>query len=271
MEGIDLNNMSMEEKVNLILTKAISNENKIDDLRADLTQQMTDIKTSLTKRIDSIDTRVTDVENCCSSNSKDISATNSEVAFLREEIQKLKINETNNGVHFRRFNLICGNLLDNGGWEPQGTSIAKVREFLRSLNLPEYDDQGIQVDDWNPDAITIKEAHRLPQDPSKFNFFKVDERVQGPPKRRNRLMVVRFECFTDIGMILNKCKHLQTINASKPKYYRQFVDRHYPKSVQLQKEDLKDEFKTLKDEGKKPSFYYDISTATMKVTCRKKE
>ena len=194
------------------------------------------------------------------------------MALLREEIKILKVNEINRDVHSRRFNMVFGNIEDNGGWEAQGTSIVKVREFLHSINQQEYDSDGNEIyDEWNPDTVVIKEAHRLPQDPAKFHFIKDnDNQIQGPPRRRNRLLVARFECYTDIGVIFRKCKNLKSINAKKPKFYRQFVDRHYPKAVQAQKENLKTEFNKLKAEGLKPGYHYDMRTATLSVVPRKK-
>ena len=102
--------------------------------------------------------------------------------------------------------MVFGNIEDNGGWEAQGTSIVKVREFLHSINQQEYDSDGNEIyDEWNPGTVVIKEAHRLPQDPAKFHFIKDnDNQIQGPPRRRNRLLVARFVCYRDIGVIFRK-------------------------------------------------------------------
>ena len=269
MDSVDLNTLSLEEKVNLILQKTISNESKMDSMKSELSEKISTLNENLTKQINEVDNRVTTVQTSCNSNTEEIKTVNSELALLRNEVSRMKINEINRDVHSRRFNLVVGNIKDDGGWEAPGTSMVKVRQFLHSINQQEFDEDGNQVyDGWNPDTIVIKEAHRLPQDPTKFSFINNgDERA----RPRNRLMVMRLECYTDVGIILRKCRHLKSLNAKKPKHYRQFVDRHYPKSVQVQKDGLKNEFNELKAEGLKPMYRFDVKTASMSVVARKKK
>ena len=266
MEGYDIGTMSTDDKINLILQKTLSNEINMANMKTELSNEISSMRDDLTKKIETVDKRVTTVQDSCNANTEEIKTANDELAILRDEVRTLKINEINNGVHSRRYNLVIGNLKDERGWETAGVSMMKVREFLRSINLKEFDESGYEVEDhWNPDAIIIKEAHRLPQDPSKFSFIK---HTDASPRPRNRLMVIRLESYTDVGVILRKCKHLQSVNGNKPKHYKQFVDRHYPKCVQAQKDDLKTEFNKLRAEGKKPIYRYNIKTASMTVVPR---
>ena len=145
MDGIDISSMSMEAKINLILSKVVANDTKMDSMKLDLTQQISSLNNTLTQQIKQVDKRVSSVINDCHSNTDAINSTNNELTLLRDEVKILKINEINRDVHSRRFNMVFGNIEDNGGWEAQGTSTAKVRELLHSINLQEYNSDGNEM------------------------------------------------------------------------------------------------------------------------------
>ena len=269
MEGIDLTKLSMEEKMNLLLNNVVMKQD-MKALETTLSTKMEEISTQLNEKLDDVQAQIDDVDKRQKLDSATLAATIKDVAVLQDdavEIRKYiadsKIRDTNQAVHNRRYNLIFGNLDDVRAWESQGSSIVKVRTFLNNLKEAEFANAEGHVSDWNPDAIVIKEAHRLPQDPAKIH----------PPRRgvkrsTNRPMVIKFECMTDISMILSKCKYLRFMNEGRLAHERFFVDRHYPKEVQLQKQSLKGKFNKLKAEGKKPVYKYDITTASMIVTAK---
>ena len=278
MEGVDINKLSLEEKMNIVLANMVM-KSDMADLKKDLSTQMTDIKDTLGKQITDIKSDVSTLKEARNEDQKSMKATNMEVDTLRKElngmkiyVKQAKIREINQDVHSRRFNLIVGNLPDEGAWEAQSTSMSKVRSFLRLLNDTEYtEDEGVIADNWNPDAIVIKEAHRLPQDPSKMAVLETEGQRQTPVSKRNRLMVVKFESMIDINIILKKCRHLKLINGDKPVHKRYFVERHLPRVLQNKKKTLKGEFNQLKTEGRRPGYRYDVNSGTMRVTCKNKK
>lgn len=267
MEAVDIHKLTMDQKMNLLLENMVM-KSDLNAWKESLSTEMKGISTQLNNKLDAVQGQVDGLVADRALDRETLTTTTDEVTELKQEVNEMKkyikqskIRERNHDVHSRRFNLIVGNLLDDGSWESQSLSMSKVRTFLRQLHSLEIEED--QADNWNPDAIVIKEAHRLPQDPNKLRSS-----APGSTRSKNRLMIVKFECMTDISIILSKCKLLKTINEGKPTHKRLFVDRHYPKAVQEQKQALKDAFIKLKAEGKKPSYKYDISTATMRLICK---
>ena len=84
------------------------------------------------------------VQTSCNSNTEGIKTVNSELALLRNEVSRMKINEINRDVHSRRFKLVVGKIKDDGGWEVPGTSMVKERQFLHSINQQEFNEDGNQ-------------------------------------------------------------------------------------------------------------------------------
>ena len=78
-------------------------------------------------------------------------------------------------------------------------------------------------------------------------------------------MVVKFALMQNINSIFKLTPNLQKLNEGKQTYERYYIDRHLPKCLQDQKKGLRDEFYKLKNAGKKPSYKYDLETASMYI------
>ena len=269
MDKVELNRLSVDEKINFLIKNMVM-KSDLTVLKDGISTQIQALSSTLNEAIDNVQAQVAvlkedrDADRNAATNTKnDVEVLKSEMKVMQEYVVKAKRNERNQGVHNRRYNLVFGNLIDERSWESGSTSITKVRNFLKHLQDCEIASSESELaDDWNPDAIVIKEAHRLPQNPADLKPIEAG-------KSANRLMVAKFECMTDIGIILSKCKYLKTINERRPKHTRYFVERHYPKEVQQQKKNLKDEFERLRAEGKKPGYKYNVETASMCVVIKK--
>ena len=86
---------------------------------------------------------------------------------MEEFVKQTKIDTVNKEVHGRRYNLIFGNIKDDGAWETPEKAEKLIRELLHKINVPANENDR---DSLYPDNIVIKEVHRHPQNPLKFNF-----------------------------------------------------------------------------------------------------
>ena len=239
-----------------------------------LTSQIGTFCQTMNLRLGSIEGNVERIDAAQKSTTQNIKKTDEEVGILKAEIselknfvQKTKVETINRDVHSRRYNLVFGNVKDAGAWEAADKTEFLVRELLHKINTP-VDDNDVDV--WDPDTVVIKEAHRLPQNPVKFKFAEKDDNST-QKRAKCRLIVAKFELMTDINIILKKCRNLQKVNNGKATHERFYIDRHLPKCLQDQKNDLKPEFKQMKKDGKKPRFRYNFNTAQMYLIDAKKD
>ena len=193
-------------------------------------------------------TRVTTLEN--------------KVTELQKFVTKTKVETINKDVHYRRYNLVFGGVNDKGAWETQAESEALVRDLIQKINFPVNEADRAHFDHlWDPESIVIKEVHRLPQNPLKFNFS--GKNNEGKPQSKNRLLVAKFELMTDISNIIKRSPNLKKINEGKPSHDRIYIDRHLPKCLNDQKKALRSQFNQMKRDGKKPRFRYNFDNGNM--------
>ena len=262
--------LTSDEKIDKLLDMNTITQININQLSS----QIGTFCQAMNLRLGNIEENVDKIDAAQKSMAQDVKKTDEEVGRLKAEIselkdfvQKTKVETINRDVHGRRYNLIFGNVRDAGAWEAVDKTEFLVRELLHKINTPVDDND---VDEWDPDTVVIKEAHRLPQNPVKFKFTKKDG-DSAQERTKCRLIVAKFELMTDVNIILKKCRNLQKVNNGKATYKRYYIDRHLPKCLQVQKNDLKSEFKQMKQDGKKTRFRYNFDTAQMYLIDAKKD
>ena len=249
--------LSMEQKIdkllefNVHIAKAVKN---VDNA-------LQDVQTSLSTKIEAVEAEVTTVKQTAEDNKTEVAAMRTEIDDLKTYVKNAKIREINQAVHGRRYDIIISRLPDANTWEPAGKSIEIVRKFLRDINIADPDDPN-NNDDWDPDSVVIKEAHRLPQNP--IQTF-ISGNRENTRRTWPRPMIVRLDSMLDKRIIKKKCKNLKILNQGKDKNNRIYVDDHWPSDVAKQRKDLRADFNRLKAEGKKPRFRYNIETATTTI------
>lgn len=259
----DLNkNLSLNDKLEKLLDISSANQFRLNLVNANLAA----FCESAEKRFKAVEEKVERIESDVATNSSAINNQNlkiekleSQISELQDFVVKTKIETVNKEVHGRRYNLIFGNIKDSCAWETPEKAEKLVRELLHEINFPVNDQDTNML---HPNDIVIKEVHRLPQNPMKFNFSGFNEKSK-KPQSKNRLMVVKFAMMTDIDMILRKSPNLKKINDGRLPHERYYIDKHLPKCLQDQKNKLRTQFNQLKKDGKKPRFRYDLETASM--------
>ena len=252
-DGVDLvppsirntSELNMEQKIDMLLefnvhiSKAVK---KIDN-------DMQDMKNSLSTKIEAVKEDVVAVRETAETNKDDITEMRSKLNELETYVKHAKIRELNQAVHGRRYDLIAYRLADPNTWETAAKSTEIVRQFLHDLNNADPDESN----NWDPNSVVIKEAHRLPQNPLQLVKNASGEEVQ---RTWPRPMIFRLVSMLDKRIILSKCKNLKILNQGKVKNNHIYVDDHWPSEVAKQRKALRAQFNKLKTDGKKPKMRY---------------
>ena len=258
-DGVDLvppsirntSELNMEQKIDMLLefnvhiSKAVK---KIDN-------DMQDMKNSLSTKIEAVKEDVVAVRETAETNKDDITEMRSKLNELETYVKHAKIRELNQAVHGRRYDLIAYRLADPNTWETAAKSTEIVRQFLHDLNNADPDESN----NWDPNSVVIKEAHRLPQNPLQLVKNASGEEVQ---RTWPRPMIFRLVSMLDKRIILSKCKNLKILNQGKVKNNHIYVDDHWPSEVAKQRKALRAQFNKLKTDGKKTQMRYNVATAT---------